>query len=110
MKVSKKNWLNSVLAIILLCTMTLKMGVAFASHFTKCTENFSIEKNAEEGKDTKEESFNKGDKKLLFAGHNFADHVQYSPVRHAKPVCRYRLQDVVAPPQTIHTPPPNHIG
>lgn len=107
MKRHKKNWFNSVLALLLLCTMALKMGVTLIHHFSGSTETLSIEKNAEEGKDTKEESFGKGDKKMLFAGRILADNIHYANVVHAKPVCRYRMQEVSDPPQSVATPPPN---
>lgn len=95
--------------MLLLCVMVLKMCVTLASHFTTGTETYAIEKSAEEGKDTKEENFNKSAKKLLFEARALVDHTHYAFVSHAKPVCRYKMQELSDPPQTVDTPPPNFV-
>ncbi len=98
-----------MLSILLLCVMGLKMCVTLASHFATGNENYAIEKSAEEGKDAKEENISKNSKKLFFEGRALVDHTHYAFVNHAKPVCRYKLQAITDPPQTVATPPPNFV-
>ncbi len=99
-----------MLGIALLSIILLKVCSFFVSHFSSGSEPFSMEKSTEEGKDTKEEAFDKNEKKLLtcelFSTENgYFTWVSIIPVS----ICSYVMQIVEHPLKTVPTPPPDKL-
>ncbi|OOQ59642.1 hypothetical protein [Mucilaginibacter pedocola] len=109
MRSLKKNRITGILALLLLCTIGLKMCVTIFNRINTCNESVSIEKSSEEGKDDKKEDVD-GKKKFFADKRLFAEHLNYSWVSHIKPVCRYKMQQPAEPHQTVPTPPPNYCA
>ncbi|TWR29969.1 hypothetical protein FPZ43_08970 [Mucilaginibacter pallidiroseus] len=108
MKRLRKNWLKSILGTALLLVMALKVCAGFISQFSCKNDSYSIEKSAEEGKDIKEESFDKVSQKLLTCSFHDITFDHFSWISHL-PVgtAYYKLRISAHPPKTVPTPPPD---
>ena len=110
MKLLRNNLLKNIFGIVLLCMMLVKMCAYSISCFSSCTDPLAIEKNAEEGKDSKESPFDKADKKL-FSCDAYADYVHilwinYLPVS----IYSYKMMIGSHPVKTVPTPPPDSVA
>ena len=89
--------------------MLLKICALSISHFSSsATDPISVEKNSEEGKDSKEEPTDKNDKKHLTCEFIYLDHghlllIDPLPVS----VYSYLMQIGSHPLKTVPTPPPD---
>ena len=111
MKEFRKRWLKSLLGMAVLCMMTLKVCTFFINHFISSTDPISLEKSAEEGKNSNEESFDKQDKKLLNCKFYSFEHGHFiwiipTPVSKSS----YVMPVMDHPLITVPTPPPDFIG
>lgn len=110
MKVLRKKLLKRIFGMALLSIMLLKLGAFSISHFSSCNDTFAVEKNAEEGKDTKEAAADKNEKKLLTYLFSSSDHghllwINYLPVS----VCSYLMRMDSHPLKAVPTPPPDGL-
>jgi hypothetical protein len=100
--------LRNILGIVLLSIMLLKLCALSISHFSLSTDPIAVEKNTEEGKDTKEEAADKNEKKLLSCEFIYLDHGQVIWVN-PLPLSMYSyiMQIGSHPLKTVPTPPPD---
>lgn len=94
--------------MVLLSIMLLKVCSFAISHFSSCGDTLAVEKNAEEGKDTKEEALEKNEKKLLtceFTALNDGHILWISRL----PLSSYSYIKQIGshPVKTVPTPPPD---
>lgn len=110
MKVLRRKLLKKIFSMALLSIMLLKLCAYSISHFSSCNDTFAVEKNVEEGKDTKE-SLDKNEKKLLTYLFASSDHghllwINYLPIS----VCSHKMQIGTHPIKTVPTPPPDRLA
>ncbi|WP_158826180.1 hypothetical protein [Mucilaginibacter lacusdianchii] len=93
---------------MLLSVFALNAGALFIHHFTKSnTDPISLEKNAEDGKDTKEDFLDKTEKKIYSCDYHSYLYAPLALVGSVKShISFYYLNTVQDPPQTVPTPPP----
>ncbi|CAM4075734.1 hypothetical protein SAMN06265348_102311 [Pedobacter westerhofensis] len=108
MKILRKNLFKTAFGIILLSIMLLKVCALSVSHLKSCSDPFAVEKNAEEGKDTKEEAFDKNEKKMLSCEFIYLDQGHLLWISHL-PLSRYSyiMQIGSHPVKSVPTPPPD---
>ncbi|SEA65055.1 hypothetical protein [Pedobacter hartonius] len=94
----------------LLMIMLLKVCAISISHFRPSTDPFAVEKNAEEGKDTKEEALDKNEKKLLTCEFSCTDHKHFLWISHLPlNAYSYKMKIGSHPLKTVPTPPPDRL-
>lgn len=93
---------------MLLSIILLKVCALSVSHLKPCADPIAVEKNAEEGKDTKEEAFDKNEKKMFSCVFIYLDHGHLLWINHL-PLSRYSyiMQIGSHPVKTVPTPPPD---
>ncbi|MBS7562816.1 hypothetical protein KHS38_00230 [Mucilaginibacter sp. Bleaf8] len=111
MSVFRKNILTSLISIILLSVFAFKTGAPFIHHLSKAeTDPISVEKNTEDGKDTKEDLFDKSEKKIFSCDYYTDLHVPLEMISdmESKFSCDSH-PPVQAPHRTVPTPPPDFL-
>jgi hypothetical protein len=103
--------LKTIFGVLLLSIMLLKVCALSISHFSNCSDPFAVEKNSEEGKDTKEEAADKNEKKQLSCEFIYLDHGHLLWVNHL-PLSTYSyiMQIGSHPLKTVPTPPPDNLA
>lgn len=110
MKILRINTLRNIFGIALLCVMLLKVCAVSISHFSSSADPCAVEKNAEEGKDAKEEAFDKNEKKMLSCEFFFLDHGQLLWINPLPlSIYSYIMQIGTHPVKTVPTPPPDRL-
>lgn len=110
MKLLRNQLLKNVFGVVLLSIMLLKVCAFSISYLSSSLNSLAIEKSAEEGKDIKEEAFDKKDKKMLTFGFAYIDH-GYDLLVNPLPLSMYSyiMQIGTHPLKTVPTPPPNQL-
>jgi hypothetical protein len=111
MRQLRKKIFKNIFGVTLLCIMLLKVCAFSISYFSSCGDPLAVEKSVEEGKDTKEEAFDKKEKKLLGFSISYIDHGHLLWTNHL-PLCKYSylMQIGIQPLKTVPTPPPDSIA
>lgn len=110
MKILRKNWLKNILGIMLLGIMLIKVCPFSISRFSLSSDPLTFEKNTEEGKNNKEEAFDKNEKKLLTCELSYIDHGHFLWINHLPlNIYSYLIQMGSHPLKAVPTPPPNFL-
>lgn len=108
MELLRNQLLKNVFGVLLLSIMLLKVCAFSISYLSSSLNPLAIEKSAEEGKDLKEEAFDKKEKKMLTFGFSYIDHghdIWVNPLPLS--MYSYIMQMGSHPLKTVPTPPPD---
>jgi hypothetical protein len=111
MRLLRIKLFKNTLSMILLSVMLIKVGGYVIAHFRASADPLAIEKSADDSKDTKEEAFDKKEKKHLSCHSLLADQGHFLWINNL-PIHIYSLtiQSSSDPSKAVPTPPPNHIA
>lgn len=110
MKLLRGKLFKNIFGLALLSIMLIKICAFSISHFYSSADPLAVEKNAEEGKDVKEEATDKKEKKLYTQGFTCLDHGHILWINHLPhSIYSYILQIGSQPLKAVPTPPPNRL-